>query len=170
MKKSSGQDEIQGEGDYKSARRFNRASEQFVESHDFEALGRESAPHSPQEETELARAEAAGRSRAQGTRSAASEDLTLHSGDGVTKLITDVEDLIRKVAHLTDADVVNMRQKVENTLASTRTALEASAARARAGSRQAAGVAEGYVHQRPWTALATAAAVGALLGALSVRR
>jgi ElaB/YqjD/DUF883 family membrane-anchored ribosome-binding protein len=118
MKKSTGRDEIQGEGDYKSGRRFNEASKQFVESHDVETLGRESAPHSAQEARELERAEAAGRSRAQGTRSAKSEDLAVHSEDGVRKLIT----------------------------------------------------AEGYVHQRPWMALGIAAAVGALLGALSARR
>ena len=169
-RKDSRQDEIQGEGDYKSARRFNKASKQFVESHDVETLGRDSTPHSPQEAGALEQAEAAGRSRAKGVRSAKSGDAGDRSREPVGKLMTEVEDLIRKVGHLTDTDIVDVRQKVEDTLTSTRAALEASAARARAGSEQAAEAAAGYVHQRPWTALGLAAAVGALLGALAVRR
>jgi ElaB/YqjD/DUF883 family membrane-anchored ribosome-binding protein len=40
----------------------------------------------------------------------------------------------------------------------------------RAGGQQLAQAADGYVHERPWTALGIAAAVGLVLGVLSTRR
>lgn len=55
--------EIQGEGDYKSARRFNQAQREFVATHDTASLGRRAAPKSPAEAADLRRAEAAGRAR-----------------------------------------------------------------------------------------------------------
>jgi ElaB/YqjD/DUF883 family membrane-anchored ribosome-binding protein len=86
------------------------------------------------------------------------------------RLITDVEDLVRKVAHLTDADIARVRRKVEQTLGAVRSSVEQGTARVRAGSKQLADATDGYVHDRPWTALGIAAAVGVLLGVLSARR
>ena len=59
-----------------------------------------------------------------------------------------------------------VRANVDDTLA---TAKE-SAASVRARSRKLADTTTSYVRQRLWTALGIAAAVGALLGALSARR
>ena len=84
----------------------------------------------------------------------------------VNRLFADVEDLLRKVAHMTDADIARVRQKVERTLA----AAKDSAARAGAGARQVATTADKYVHDQPWTALGIAAAVGIVLGMLSTKR
>jgi ElaB/YqjD/DUF883 family membrane-anchored ribosome-binding protein len=88
----------------------------------------------------------------------------------VRRLVADVEDLINKVAHITDADIARVRDKVQTTLVSARQSVEQNAMRLRDGSRELVRATDGYVHERPWTALGIAAAVGVLLGALTVRR
>lgn len=92
------------------------------------------------------------------------------AGQEVNGLIADVEDLVGKVAHVADADVARVRQKVERTLAATKESVQKRAARIGAGTRQAAESTDSYVHERPWTALGIAAAVGVVLGVLSTRR
>jgi ElaB/YqjD/DUF883 family membrane-anchored ribosome-binding protein len=86
------------------------------------------------------------------------------------RLIADVEDLVKKVAHLNDADIARVRQKVETTLATAKTSVQQGTARVRDGSRQLARATDGYVHERPWTALGIAAVAGAVLGMMSRRR
>jgi ElaB/YqjD/DUF883 family membrane-anchored ribosome-binding protein len=86
------------------------------------------------------------------------------------RLAADVEDLVRKVAHVTDADIARVRQRVEEKLASTRRLVDEGSARVRAQGKYLAERTDGYVHERPWTALGIAAAVGILIGVLSSRR
>jgi len=59
-------DGIQGEGDYEAARRFDKASAEFVKSHDVEGLARSAAPRSPAEEQSMREAEEQGRSHSHG--------------------------------------------------------------------------------------------------------
>ena len=56
--------EVQGEGDYKAARRYNEATREFVEEDDVAEAAREAEPQSELEEQQLERAEQAGRERA----------------------------------------------------------------------------------------------------------
>ncbi|MGZ8993094.1 MAG: hypothetical protein ACXW16_03675 [Burkholderiaceae bacterium] len=56
--------EVQGEGDYKAARRYNEATREFVKEEDVAAAARDAEPKSAGEEQELERAEQAGRQRA----------------------------------------------------------------------------------------------------------
>ena len=60
-KKSS---EVQGEGDYKAARRYNDATREFVKDEDVAEAARDAEPQSAGEEQQLERAEQAGRQRA----------------------------------------------------------------------------------------------------------
>lgn len=60
------QDKVHGEGNYKAAREFDAAEAAFVRSGRVDEAARESAPKSPAEEAELARAEQAARERARG--------------------------------------------------------------------------------------------------------
>ncbi len=63
----SGEDgDVQGEGDYKAARRFDKASLEFVKSHDVEKHARDAAPRSPAEAQSIADAEEEGRRRSRG--------------------------------------------------------------------------------------------------------
>lgn len=57
---------VQGEGDYKAARRHRHKVEQFVASSDTEQLAREAAPRSEAEQKEMLDAERHGKARAKG--------------------------------------------------------------------------------------------------------
>jgi len=62
---------IQGEGDYRSARRHRRDVEEFVaknDEKDIEELARDAAPRSEVEKREMLEAERAGRARAKGRK------------------------------------------------------------------------------------------------------
>ena len=56
--------EVQGEGDYKAARRYNEATREFVQEKDVAEAARDAEPQSASEEQQLERAEHAGRERA----------------------------------------------------------------------------------------------------------
>ena len=56
--------EVQGEGDYKAARRYNEATREFVEDEDVAEAARDAEPQSEREQQQLERAEQAGRQRA----------------------------------------------------------------------------------------------------------
>lgn len=55
---------VQGEGDYRSAREFNRKERSFVRSHDTNELGEAAAPDNPDHAAELERAEKEAKARA----------------------------------------------------------------------------------------------------------
>jgi hypothetical protein len=54
---------VQGEGDYRSARRHRRDVEEFVAENDIEELARDAAPRSEAEGREMLEAERKGRAR-----------------------------------------------------------------------------------------------------------
>ena len=56
------QSKVQGEGDYESARRFRKDTQDFLKKADVPDLARRAAPHSKAEEDELKKAEEVGRS------------------------------------------------------------------------------------------------------------
>lgn len=55
---------VQGEGDYASAREFNKDEREFVESHDTEDLARRAAPEDAAAASDLEQAERKGKARA----------------------------------------------------------------------------------------------------------
>lgn len=57
-------DELQGEGDYRAARRYRAAAERYANSGDVPRAARAAAPHDPEEAADMAEAEAEGRARA----------------------------------------------------------------------------------------------------------
>ena len=56
--------EVQGEGDYKAARRYNDATREFVEEEDVAAAARDAEPQDAGEAQQMEHAEQAGRQRA----------------------------------------------------------------------------------------------------------
>jgi hypothetical protein len=62
--KSKPSPNVQGEGDYESARRFRNDTEHFLKNADVPELAREAAPKSKEEAAELKKAEEIGRSHA----------------------------------------------------------------------------------------------------------
>lgn len=65
-KVSSRASEVQGEGNYRAARRYRQKVEAFVGSHDIEQAARAAAPRNRREAREMSRAETVGRSHARG--------------------------------------------------------------------------------------------------------
>jgi len=59
---------VQGEGDYRSARRHRRDVEEFVAQNDIEELARDAAPKSEAEHREMLEAEREGLARARGRK------------------------------------------------------------------------------------------------------
>jgi hypothetical protein len=62
--KDKSEGEVQGEGDYRAARRYNEATREFVEDEDVAEAARDAEPQSEREQQQLERAEQAGRQRA----------------------------------------------------------------------------------------------------------
>lgn len=56
--------EVQGEGDYKAARRYNESTREFVKDNDVSEVAREAEPANASEERQMERAEQQGRDRA----------------------------------------------------------------------------------------------------------
>jgi ElaB/YqjD/DUF883 family membrane-anchored ribosome-binding protein len=81
-------------------------------------------------------------------------------------LVADVEDLIKRVAHVDDADLARARDKLQNTLSSAKTALHDGTERVKTTARQAADTTDQYVHTNPWSAIGIAAAAGAAIAVL----
>jgi ElaB/YqjD/DUF883 family membrane-anchored ribosome-binding protein len=84
----------------------------------------------------------------------------------VRNLIADVEDLIKRVAHVDDADLARARAKLEHTLSATKASLHNGTERVRTSARQAADTTDQYVHSNPWSAIGIAAAAGAAIAVL----
>jgi hypothetical protein len=61
---------VQGEGDYRAARRHREEAEEFISHHDVEKLAKQAAPQSALEARELALAEERARNRSKGDESA----------------------------------------------------------------------------------------------------
>lgn len=81
-------------------------------------------------------------------------------------LIADVEELIKRVAHVDDADLARAREKLQKTLAAAKTALHDGTERVKTTAKQAADTTDQYVHANPWSAIGIAAAAGAAIAVL----
>lgn len=81
MSKSS-KSEVQGEGDYDSARKYNEETHEYVESGKVDKAARDAAPRNEDEAESMRRAEAEGRSHAKGQGKTQSRER--HATDGNT--------------------------------------------------------------------------------------
>jgi ElaB/YqjD/DUF883 family membrane-anchored ribosome-binding protein len=88
----------------------------------------------------------------------------------IKNLISDVEDLMARIADLKDADVVRVRDKVQRTVASAKQSLAEGADSLRRQAQSVADTADDYVRESPWQAIGIAALVGAVVGILATRR
>jgi ElaB/YqjD/DUF883 family membrane-anchored ribosome-binding protein len=88
----------------------------------------------------------------------------------IKNLISDVEDLMARIADLKDADVVRVRGKVLKAVDATKRSLADGADTIRRHAQTAASTADDYVRESPWQAVGIAALVGAVVGILATRR
>lgn len=85
-------------------------------------------------------------------------------------LVADTEELLRATAGQVGEKAAIARERIQASLAATKDKL-ADAERALVDkTKQAARVADAYVHEHPWSAVGVAAAVGVVLGMLISRR
>lgn len=61
---AKGKADVQGEGDYKAARRYNESAREFVKDNDVTEAARDAEPANAREEQQLEHAEQQGRDRA----------------------------------------------------------------------------------------------------------
>jgi ElaB/YqjD/DUF883 family membrane-anchored ribosome-binding protein len=108
--------------------------------------------------------------RLKGDASHAAGKLKGVATEEVRNLISDVEDLVARLAHLNDADVATMRSKVMATVDAAKETLADSAETLRRQAQRAVSGADEYVRESPWAAVGVAALVGALVGVLVARR
>lgn len=80
------------------------------------------------------------------------------------KFVTDVEDVIKRVANVSDADLTRVRAKVQGALSSASNNLAQTTAQLKQQAQDAARQADDYVHESPWQAVGISAALGALIG------
>jgi ElaB/YqjD/DUF883 family membrane-anchored ribosome-binding protein len=85
-------------------------------------------------------------------------------------LIAEGESLLRATSNLSGEALANAREKFRGQLATAKARASDYSAMARARGREAAVIADDYVHDNPWAAVGVAAGVGFLLGALLSRR
>jgi len=84
--------------------------------------------------------------------------------DELRAFIADVEELLKKVAHVSDADIARVRNRVSTALVDVRRVASDTADGLRDRARVAIDVTDDYVRDRPWTAIGIAAALGLLVG------
>ena len=85
-------------------------------------------------------------------------------------LVADVEDLVKKVANVDDAEIAEIRSKVEHTLARAKTTTEEGIAAVRGKAGEVSEVTDEYVRENPWAAIGIAAAIGIVIGFVAGRR
>ncbi len=78
--------------------------------------------------------------------------------------LADVEDLVKRVANISDADIARARVKVANALNDMRRVAGDTADNLRDRARVALDATNEYVRDRPWTVVGMAAAVGLIVG------
>ena len=91
-------------------------------------------------------------------------------GDEWRNLVADVEDLVKKVANVDDAEIAEIREKVEDTLAKAKTTASEGVAAVRARAGEASEATDEYVRENPWAAIGIAAAIGIVIGFVAGRR
>jgi ElaB/YqjD/DUF883 family membrane-anchored ribosome-binding protein len=87
-----------------------------------------------------------------------------YASDELRAFLADVEDLVKKVANVGDADVARLRARVSGALGDVRQTVGDTADSLRDRARMAVTVTDDYVHEKPWTAIGLAAAIGVIVG------
>jgi len=96
------------------------------------------------------------------------------AGEELKNFVSDVEDVVKSVAHVSNADVARVRAKIQAAIASGKDGFEITSANLSKRAREIGTEADTYVHDSPWQAIGIGAAIAALvgisLGVLAARR
>ena len=78
--------------------------------------------------------------------------------------VADVEDVVKRVADVSDADVARVRAKIQSALTSARGGLTDGIDTVRVQAQKVAKQTDEYVHESPWQAMGIGTALAALIG------
>lgn len=85
-------------------------------------------------------------------------------------VVSDAEELLRATANQAGEGAAAVRARLQDNLQTVKESLVDAETAVLERTRQAAKVADQYVHENPWQAIGIAAGVGALVGMLVARR
>ena len=98
--------------------------------------------------------------------SARAEEGMRRKSSQLGKFFDDVEELLRRVSTLEDADISRLRNRVESSIENAKAATSNTVHAAVETTRKAAVATDDYVRANPWKVIGATAAVGLLIGAL----
>ena len=85
-------------------------------------------------------------------------------------VVTDAEELLRATAGQAGEKVAEARARAAESIDAAKTRIAQAGYAAAAQTREAAKVADDYVHDNPWAAVGVAAAVGVVIGILIAKK
>jgi ElaB/YqjD/DUF883 family membrane-anchored ribosome-binding protein len=98
------------------------------------------------------------------------ERMKRNASPEIAALISDVEDLLRKVGHIADVEVAQLRDRLNERIAGAKETLSNQGAQLAGVARNAAGATDDYVHENPWQSTGVATLIGLALGYVIFRR
>jgi ElaB/YqjD/DUF883 family membrane-anchored ribosome-binding protein len=98
------------------------------------------------------------------------ERIKRNASPEVATLIADVEDLLQKVGHIADAEVAQVRERIQEKIAVAKDTLTNRRVQITKAARYAAGATDDFVHENPWRSTGLAALAGLVVGLVLFRR
>jgi ElaB protein len=92
------------------------------------------------------------------------------TGQELSDLMADVQDLLGRVANVADPEVIRLRAKVADALSTAKSTIGRGSESVHRHARDAMYAGDSYVRDRPWQSIGVAAAVGLVVGFLVARR
>ena len=92
------------------------------------------------------------------------------TGQEISDLMTDVQDLLGRVAHVADPEVIRLRAKVTDALSTAKSTIARGSDTVRRSAKDAMKAGDSYVHDQPWQAIGVAAAAGLVVGYILAKR
>jgi ElaB/YqjD/DUF883 family membrane-anchored ribosome-binding protein len=84
--------------------------------------------------------------------------------DELKSFVSDVEEVVKRVADVSDADVARVRARLQSVIDSARDGVTTSAAAMKRQAQDSARQTDEYVHESPWQAVGIGAALAAVIG------
>lgn len=98
------------------------------------------------------------------------DELREAGGQEGNNLIADVQELLRRVAHVADPEIARLRTKIERGLTVAKKVLADGTDQVQRHAKDAMAAGDSYVREHPWQAVGVGAAVGLVVGFLVARR
>jgi ElaB/YqjD/DUF883 family membrane-anchored ribosome-binding protein len=102
--------------------------------------------------------------RAKDELSSAAQAIQSTASAELKNFVADIEDVMDRVANVSDVDVARVRAKVRAALSSTKSGIVSTAAGIKDQAERAVRYTDDYVHESPWQAVGVGAAIAAALG------